>query len=142
MTFNSTIARKKKQCKGCPKVTYIYARDNCLECDRKENPTKHGIQPKGETQKKRKRINPVSDKKATELKKYRLLRDLYMENHSICEFKECSKPSNDLHHKKPRKTHLCDVTVFMSVCRNHHDWIHNNHAKAVELGYLYQAIRK
>jgi len=59
-----------------------------------------------------------------------------MKEHPTCEFKGCNNPGNDLHHKKPRNTHLCDETIFMSVCRSHHNWIHDNHKLSVELGYL------
>jgi hypothetical protein len=40
---------KKKICKSCKKETYIWARGNCKDCDRKENTHKHGLGSKPKT---------------------------------------------------------------------------------------------
>ena len=82
-----------------------------------------------------KRIKPISDNKLDELKEYRLLRDAYMKNHEICEVKGCNRLANDLHHKKPRAYHLCDVNIYMSVCRRCHIKIESEDAWARENGY-------
>jgi hypothetical protein len=136
MSFNSTITRKKKTCKTCNLEKYIYARGNCLDCDKKETPFKHGIKTDTEKNKKRKRIPYYSKKMLDELKIYRPLRDEFMQKNPICQFKGCSKLANDLHHKARRKENLCNVETFMSVCREHHNWIEENHAESVRLGYL------
>ena len=44
------IERKKKVCKcGCGEEGYIYARGMLLDCDRRENPHKHGLSAKPKT---------------------------------------------------------------------------------------------
>jgi hypothetical protein len=133
------IKRKKKKCSGCGNDKYLYARGMCIECDRAANPVKHGIQPS--KPKKRKRINPVSDKLAEERKKYRPLRDKYMKNHPNCEFKGCTRSSQDLHHTQRRGKNLCNVATFMAVCRIHHDWIEENPIEAGDMGYLPKSLK-
>ena len=87
-----------------------------------------------------KRINSVSSKKILELAKYRIVRDQYLKDHPVCEFYTCDCREVELHHKKSRKYYLSDVSIFMSVCREHHNWIHENDAKARELGYLLSSL--
>lgn len=82
----------------------------------------------------RKQIAPVSTKQAKKLSEYRKLRDQYMAGHPRCEV--CGCVSTDLHHKKPRASYLCDVAVFMAVCRPCHDRIHSDDAWARSKGYL------
>lgn len=86
------------------------------------------------------KIKPFSDKKLTEMAAYRKVRDKYFLLHPVCQFKGCSSTNIELHHKRSRKYFLCDASVFMSVCRKHHNWIHDNVNEAKELGYLLQSI--
>jgi len=86
------------------------------------------------------KIKPVSDKKAKELAKYRVLRDEYMKSKECCEYPDCNQKPTDLHHKKTRKYHLCDVSIFMALCRKHHNFIHENDALSREMGFLIDAI--
>lgn len=37
------MERKKKICASCKEEVYIYSRKMCLNCDRRENPHKHGF---------------------------------------------------------------------------------------------------
>lgn len=82
----------------------------------------------------RKQIAPVSAKLAKRLYEYRKLRDQYMADNPSCE--ACGSVANDLHHKKPRASHLCDTSIFMSVCRSCHNRIHSDDAWARSKGYL------
>jgi len=88
------------------------------------------------------KIKSVSDKRLLALKDYRVVRDAYMRDHKICEFQGCNECSTDLHHKKPRAYHLCDVSIFMAVCRNHHTWIHDHDAESREMGLLISGLTK
>lgn len=84
------------------------------------------------------KINPFSSKKLSEIAKYRPLRDKYMNEHKHCEAKirgVCTHYSVDLHHVKSREFFLCDVSVFMAVCRQCHTWIEQNDAEAQKLGF-------
>jgi len=120
---------------------------HCKDKDCKENhysigKYKYHYKPKSsDTSKpKQKPIKPISDKQSERLKEYRKVRDEYMSNHPCCEFQYCQNKSEDLHHMKSREYHLCDVSVFMAVCRTHHNWIHDNDSLARELGYLKSSI--
>ncbi len=131
---------------GCTKEkTALYAKGYRKHCywKRRQEVNQAKAVAKGEVKnnKPKKRINPFSDNKLEEMATYRPLRNEYMYKHGFCEFKGCHRLSNDLHHKKPRKTHLCDVTVFMAVCRSCHDWIHSHHNQSVTMGYLFDKFR-
>jgi hypothetical protein len=119
-----------------------WARGYCLQHDKLNNKSKYEIKSKGvsttnATPKlvKRSFIKPISDKKAIELKEYRIVRDAYLKANPICEVEGCSSKEVELHHKKPRAYFLCDVSVFMSVCRKHHLKIESADSWARENGY-------
>lgn len=88
----------------------------------------------------KKQIAKFSKKMLSNLKIYRKLRDKYLEENPICEFKGCCSNQVELHHKKTREYYLCDVSIFMSVCRYHHKWIDENDNESRELGYLLKSI--
>lgn len=159
MAWNSTIKQKFGYCTG------ILCKDNkhpvevplahvkkvlCQKCnnwekneERKEKQRNTGVSGQSNTQKKVKKsysIPKFSKKRIKELAEYRIKRDKYMKDNLICEFKGCKRLGNDLHHKAKRGKNLCDETTFMSVCRNHHNWIHEHPIESKELGYL--IIRK
>lgn len=83
-----------------------------------------------------------SDSMAHREKLYKKAKREYMAAHPRCE--ACPvitfdppAPSTDLHHKRGRAgTLLYDKRFFMAGCRTCHDWIHDNPAKARELGLL------
>jgi len=86
------------------------------------------------------KIKQFSDKKLTELAVYCKLRDQHFAKYPICQFHGCQSTNIELHHKKSRKYFLCDSESFMSVCRNHHNWIHENCKESYKLGYLIKSI--
>ena len=90
------------------------------------------------TDKKEKAISPLSEKKAQELAMYRPRRDKYLKENTICEVKECSKPSTHINHKNGRiGAMLYDVYFFMAVCNYcHPSKIHENPEWSRENGYL------
>ena len=90
--------------------------------------------------KSKKSISKFSKKMLSNLRVYRKLRDKYLEENPVCEFKGCSSSQVELHHKKTREYYLCDVSIFMSVCRQHHKWIDENDKESRKLGYLLQSI--
>lgn len=90
--------------------------------------------------KPKKPISKLSKKMLSNLRVYRKLRDKYLEENPICEFNGCNSNKVELHHKKTREYYLCDVSIFMSVCRQHHKWIDENDKESRKLGYLLQSI--
>jgi hypothetical protein len=128
---------KLKKCRECStefkpfKTTDKYCSFECANLNKK--PSAKKVYP---AKKKQKRIKPISDSMAEKLVEYRKVRDEYMSEHEVCEFEDCEKLANDLHHKASRGKHLSDVTTFMAVCRSHHNWIHDNPKTSRELGYL------
>lgn len=138
------IQRKKKKCKYCGKSSYIWAYGRCKACDArfKTESRSEGLKIGNMTmysleQYKKKRIAPISDKKAKELKEYRKLRDKYLSINTHCEARipgVCITAPVELHHTKPRAYHLCDTGVFCAVCRPCHRWIEEHDREARELG--------
>ena len=141
---------KTKICSNCNKECFLWKSkpyNYCKECWAKYKASESTSSPKPTNlpQKDKsvlKRIKSVSDKKLVELAEYRVVRDQYLKDHPICEFYTCDCREIELHHKKSRKYYLCDASIFMSVCREHHNWIHENDAEARELGYLLSSLEK
>jgi len=84
----------------------------------------------------RKSIKPISDKRAKELAVYRVNRDKFMSENPICQYGNCKRDANDLHHVAGRGIELANVDNFMAVCRDHHTYIHLNPKESRSLGYL------
>lgn len=119
------IKRKPKKCVDCGEMRIIFGRNLCNSCYRINN-----VKP----------IKKVSDKLKSNLEKYYEVRDKYLSENPKCEANiECKgkNTATDIHHKKGRiGKMLTDVKFFMAVCRDCHTWIHDNDAKARELGFL------
>ena len=136
-----------KTCKLC---TYpIFSKGLCLRHDREVNREKYqikkkmptqGLKPPNQPNFRHTKIKQVSDKQKVRLAEYKKVRDQFMLAHPVCQFKGCSREATDLHHMKPRAYYLCDVSVFMSVCREHHRYIHDHDVEARSLGYLINSI--
>ncbi len=138
---------KKKICAKCNKECFLWKGqpyNYCKACygklKSKDNTNQSNLPAKPKSVLKR--IKSVSDKKLIELAEYRVVRDKYLREHPICEFHTCDCRVVELHHKKSRKYYLSDVSIFMSVCREHHNWIHNFDKEARELGYLLSSLDK
>lgn len=137
---NSTIKQKTGICPECGngKVVPVVAGRCASHYWQHRASVKSGKE--NGTNAKRQRIAPVSANRLEALKKYRRLRDKFLKEHPVCMFPGCNSREVQLHHKRTREYYLCDVSVFMSVCLNHHQWIHNNDSKAREMGFLLQSI--
>lgn len=135
---------KLKTCSICNKETYLWKSTpkTCKDCygklKSKDNTNQSNLPAKPKSVLKR--IKSVSDKKLIELAEYRIVRDKYLSEHPICEFHTCDCRVVELHHKKSRKYYLSDVSIFMSVCREHHNWIHRFCKESYDLGYLLSSL--
>lgn len=82
---------------------------------------------------------PVSDKRKKENKIYSALRAdfLSLPENQICPI--TGQQTTDVHHTyagKDRSKYYLDVSTWLSVSRDGHNWIHDNPKEARELGYL------
>jgi len=77
-----------------------------------------------------------SKKLQKEERKYKKLRIKFLSDKSVCHAKihECSLRATEIHHKKGRGKYLLDITTWLPVCRNCHNWIENNPEDSYELG--------
>lgn len=152
------LKRKSGKCEECKTKTYIYAKGLCNYCYAKQYQKAYRVKARAEREVKnnlpkqvqgnglgylkaftKKRINPVSEKRASQLRKYYVLRRKYLAKHQVCEVHDCNKYSTNLHHKKGRENErLIDVSYFMSCCETCHPGrIHETEtAWAKKMGYL------
>jgi hypothetical protein len=135
------IQAKPKECSNCKKVTVLWKSNPklCLTCSNLLKTKGNISSPKppspslGKVSKGK--IKSVSDKMLDSLKEYRKVRDVYMDEHTICEHPECSSPSTELHHKKGRVGQLLtNNKYFCALCHSHHEWVEKNPILAKELG--------
>lgn len=127
-------------CKSHKQEASLYAKGLCHSCYWREMRAKS--KPIERKPIERKRTNPIrviSKKRATQMAEYRRLRDEFMKSNPICQARisiVCTHIATDLHHKAPRAFNLCNVNIFMAVCRNCHNHIHSNSDWAYENGFL------
>jgi len=120
------IQAKPKECSNCKKITVLWKSNPklCKDCSTLLKSQGNISSPKQRSPSLSKvssgKIKSVSDKRLLALKEYRVVRDKYLKENPICEVEGCNSRDVELHHKKPRAYHLCDVSVFMSVCRTCH----------------------
>ena len=74
--------------------------------------------------------------------KYSKLRREFLTNYPMCQaaLPRCTHKSSEVHHKKGRGIYHNDVTTWLSVCRNCHNWIELNPIDAQELGFSISRI--
>lgn len=80
-------------------------------------------------------IKKKSEKFNKKEEKYNHLKKDYLTNHPICEFPGCTSTLVEIHHKKGRVGENM-FKYFMSVCRLHHRYIHDNVKESFENGWL------
>lgn len=133
------VSRKLKTCSGCGKDSYLWKSNPplCKPCAMRSKARNDDSAEKVSVPQKKKkvpkRIAPVSDKQKERLVKYRIVRDKFLRDNPNCEI--CGNTPVELHHKMPRAYSLCDVSVFMSVCRSCHERIERDDSWARENGY-------
>lgn len=120
------IKRKEKICKNCNLPKLIFAKNLCSYCwnvlNSKPIKSNSVIKKQSESYKERN-------------EKYKLLKELYIKEHPTCEYENCNKPGEEIHHKEGRKGDKLFCS-FMHICREHHMFIHNNVKESKEKGYL------
>lgn len=102
------IARKKKLCRGCDRMRFLFAKGQCKICHQRENPVK---------------INRVSENMKVKLDVYAIRRKEYLAAHPLCEAKlpGCRGAATEIHHLAGRiGDKLLDTSNFMAICRNCH----------------------
>lgn len=130
---------KLKECDGCHKETVIWKNHEgyrycklCWSChnskDNSQKPTKSAI-------------SQVSSKRKKKDQEYLKLRERFLTDFSLCQVavKGCSVNATDVHHTHAganRDAFYLVQSTWKAVCRNCHDWIHNNPKEARALGYL------
>lgn len=131
---------KLKICDGCGERKMIWKNHLgerfCQTCWNKRKP-KSVSKPTKSAQ-----LSPRSPYRKTQDTKYIKLRKEFLLNHPICEAHVpgiCNHASTDIHHTyagASRQLHYLEVNTWLSVCRNCHDWIHENPISARNLNLL------
>ena len=144
------IQAKPKECSNCKKITVLWVSNPrlCKTCSTylkskgilDSSPKQRSLVLSKVSSGK---IKSVSDKMLVSLREYRKVRDVYMDEHTICEHPECSSPSTELHHKKGRIGKLLtDSRYFCALCHDHHEWSEKNPILAKELGLSVDRLSK
>jgi hypothetical protein len=80
-------------------------------------------------------IKKVSSSRLKRLAIYRVVRDEYLAEHPVCEFRGCNSTKVTLHHKCGRVgANLIDKATFCSLCEKHHYFVEVNPTLAKVMG--------
>jgi len=121
-----------KNCKICDRELVQYGNKIPIVCSKQ---CEYIYKREKDLDKPRKAIKKVSDKRKTQEKMYKLLRQKHLILSPNCE--RCNSTATEIHHTNGREgERLNDNTYFLSVCRNCHTYIHNNPKEAREKGWL------
>lgn len=128
------IKRKLKTCVSCLNKSYIFGHGMCQRCYRsKQKPLP----------KPKKQIAKFSKTSLDKLKRYRKLRDKFLEENPICQYPECNSREVTLHHSRGRLGNLLtDKRFFKSLCWPHHQHIEQNPDLAKSLGLSFSRLNK
>lgn len=86
---------------------------------------------------KKTKLRSVSKKRQRELMIYHGMRYKLLSNRNLCEYPDCISFATQIHHIRGRNgARLIDAEHFMLVCATHHNWIHDNPARAKAIGLL------
>lgn len=131
------IQRKLKPCTGgCGRCVPYYKKKQCKACWFKNNPPEKRYKPK-------KKIKPVSDKRAGEINQYRKQRAEFLKKNPCCAIglpgcSGCDERFHNVHHTRGRENNLLlDEKYWINACIFCHDRIHTTDSKwAYDNGFL------
>lgn len=86
------------------------------------------------------KIPQKSKKRQIEDVQYMALRKVFLEKPENRTCPITGQPTTEVHHKysgKDRGKYYLDVSTWMAISRDGHNWIHDNPKEAREKGYLY-----
>lgn len=91
----------------------------------------------------KKQIAKFSKKSLDNLKRYRTLRDKYLQENPICQYPGCKNREVTLHHKKGRiGAYLTDKRFFSALCWPHHQHIETHPDEAKRIGLSISRLTK
>ena len=124
-----TFKRKTAKCISCDHFRPIYAKKMCSWCydkQRKKTPLKKTSKP----------IKQFSKTSLDKLRRYRKVRDKYLEENPICQYPGCKSKEVTLHHKAGRLgAYLTDKRFFSALCWPHHQYIETHPEESRKLGF-------
>lgn len=86
--------------------------------------------------KRRKRLRPVSSRRAVQLREYNRLKEDWIRAHPVCEICR-AQPTAQVHHRAGRIGNRLNSTEdWLGVCAECHDKIHAHGSWARQLGFL------
>lgn len=129
-----TFKRKTAKCISCDHFRPIYAKKMCSWCYDKQRKKTH-------LKKTSKPIKKYSKTSLDKLRRYRKVRDKYLEENPICQYPGCKSREVTLHHARGRiGSFLTDKRWFKSLCWKHHQEIELNPALAYKLGLSFSRL--
>jgi len=102
----------------------------------------HILNDRPPVDKKRKGINPVSEKRKLENELYKVVSKEYLKDHKFCEC-GCGRKAVEIHHMRGRiGSLLCDIRYFKAVASSCHRTIELNPKQAKENGMSQSRLKK
>lgn len=134
---------KLKFCNGCFEQKVIWSsRDNkkyCLYCFQRLFPAKPLI--RSPLKKSNKPIRQVSANREEALKKYRKVRDKFLEENPICMYPNCTSTDVTCHHARGRTgSFLYNKNYLKSLCVYHHSLVEREPELAYKLQLSYKRL--
>ena len=130
------MKHKTAICIVCGQERLIYAKKLCGQCyerQRKKTPLRRSNKP----------IRKQSKRSADQMRRYKRVRDKYLEENPICQYPGCKSREVTLHHARGRLgSFLTDKRWFRSLCWPHHQEIETNPALAKSLGLSFSRLSK
>lgn len=130
------IKRKTSTCIVCGNTRQIYAKKMCGFCyerQRKKTPIKRPSKP----------IRKRSKNSIDQHRRYKRVRDKFLEENPICMYPGCISREVTLHHARGRiGSFLTDKRWFKSLCWKHHLHIETHPAEALKLRLSFSRLTK
>lgn len=136
------IKHKKKQCAGCPNITYLYGHSLCQRCYNKKKYEEKIAKKKLKSDKPRTKIKQVSDKRKAQLNIYSKKRAEFLKKYPTCAgagiIEGCYYDQLlTIHHLIGREgDNMLDDKNWMTLCMPCHQFVHQAGSWAYEHGFL------
>lgn len=84
-------------------------------------------------------MRPISDRRQMALREYAKIKRIWLKDpkNKTCRFPTCRRKTQDVHHTRGRVgSLLIDAKFWVPLCREHHNWVQMQPARAREVGLL------
>lgn len=81
-------------------------------------------------------VKKITEKRAKQNREYLEMREQFLEQYPMCQIKDCTRKSTQIHHIQGRANDLLtNPENFLAICSTHHTHFTTNSAEAIKEGY-------